>query len=75
MVEGVASLPLSFPPSGTLAFYSINRPPWANISDPSVKSNKTPPILISTYFMTAPMKEKTRLTCVTPISKDSRNLF
>ena len=28
-----------------------------------------------TYFMTAPMKEKTRLTCVTPISKDSRNLF
>ena len=37
MLVGVASLPLSFPPSGTLAFYSINRPPWANISDPIVK--------------------------------------
>ena len=36
MLVGVAPLPFSFPPSGTWAFYSINRPPWANISDPSV---------------------------------------
>ena len=39
MLVGVAPLPLSFPPPGTKAFYSINRPPWANISDPSVKLN------------------------------------
>ena len=36
MLVGVAPLPLSFPPSRTWAFYSINRPPWANISDPSL---------------------------------------
>ena len=36
MLVGVALLPLSFQPSGTQAFYSTNRPPWANISDPSV---------------------------------------
>ena len=34
MLVGVALLPPSVLPSGT--FYSINRPPWANISDPSV---------------------------------------
>ena len=31
MLMEVALLSLSFPPSGTLAFYSINRSPWANI--------------------------------------------
>ena len=36
MLVAVAPLPLSFLPPGTMAFYSINRPHWANISDPSV---------------------------------------
>ena len=36
MLVGVAPLPYSFPPSRTLAFYFINRPPWANILVPSV---------------------------------------
>ena len=39
MLVGVASLPPLFPPSGTKAFYFINRTPWANISDPSVGPN------------------------------------
>ena len=34
MLVGVATY--SFPPSGTWAFYFINRQPWANISFPSV---------------------------------------
>ena len=32
------SFPPSFLSSGTYAFYSINRPPWANISVPSIYS-------------------------------------
>ena len=42
MLVGEAPLPLSFPSSGTWAFYFINRPPWANISDPSVCPSPSP---------------------------------
>ena len=36
MLVRVAPLPLSFQPSETYAFYFINRPLWANISNPSL---------------------------------------
>ena len=38
MLVGVATLPSPFPPSGTLAFSFINRPPWAKILSPSACS-------------------------------------
>ena len=48
MLVGVAPLPYSFPPSRTLAFYFINRPPWANILVPSVFIV----IMLSIYVLT-----------------------
>ena len=39
---GVATLPLSFPPSGTKAFYFINRPPTPNILGGSVSYFEMP---------------------------------